>query len=142
MGDHFLEDCPIMLEKIMNKKTVNSLSYVPKTDMNYVKNLQVITRYGTRTRPDKNESEPIKCIQKYDYPNCDKQKQLYKGAKKDFQEISTNKEKSKSNAIKEILHLLSNEKVAQRLVNVLSILKEESKTPKITKNIAYMSSNT
>ena len=47
----------------------------------------------------------------------------------------------KSN-IKEILHLLSNEKAAQRLVDALSILKEETNTPKITKNIAYMSSNT
>ena len=55
---------------------------------------------------------------------------------------NTKKEQSKSHTIKEILHLLSNEKVAQRLVNVLSILKEESNTPKITKNIAYMSSST
>ena len=48
----------------MNKKTVNSLSFFPKFDMNYVKNLQVITRHGTKTGPDKIESEPIKCIQK------------------------------------------------------------------------------
>ena len=59
-----------------------------------------------------------------------------------FQDISTNEEESKSNTIKEILHLLSNEKAAQRLVDVLSILKEESNTPKMTKNIAYMNSNT
>ena len=80
VADHSLEDCPIMLEKIMNKKIVNSLSCVPKTDMNYVKNLQVITRYGTRVGLDKNESEPIKCTQKDDYPNCDKQKELFKDA--------------------------------------------------------------
>ena len=42
-----------------------------------------------------------------------------------------NEEQSKSNTIKEILHLLSNEKATQRLVDVLSILKEESNTPKI-----------
>ena len=52
-----------------------------------------------------------------------------------------NEEQSKSNTIKEILHLLSNEKATQRLVDVLSILKEEAYTPKITKNIAYMGSN-
>lgn len=62
MGDHSLEDYPIMLEKIMNKKTVNSFPCVPKTDMNCVKNLQVVTRYGIRTRLDKKESEPIKYI--------------------------------------------------------------------------------
>ena len=125
-----------MLEKIMNKKTVNSLSCVLKTDMNCVKNLQVITRYGTRTGLDKNESKPIKCIQKDDYPNCEKQKELFKDAEKVFQEISANEDQYKGNTIKEILHLLSNMKVAQRLVDVLSILKEESNTPKITKNIA------
>ena len=43
----------------------------------------------------------------------------------------------KSN-IKVILHLLSNEKATQRLIDVMSILKEEAYTPKITKNIAYM----
>ena len=62
--------------------------------------------------------------------------------KKFFQEISTNEEQSKRNTIKETLHLLSNEKAAQILVDVLSILKEESNTPKIAKNIAYMRSNT
>ena len=36
----------------------------------------------------------------------------------------------------------SNEKDAQRLVDILSILKEESITPRISTNIAYMSSNT
>ena len=126
----------------MNKKTINTLSCVPKTNMSYVKNLQAITRHGTKTGLDKNDPEPIKCIQKDDYPNCDKQKELFKDAEKVFQEISANEEKSKSNTIKEILHLLSNEKVAQILVDILSILKEESNTPKITKNIAYVSSNT
>ena len=58
----------------MNKKIVNSLSCVPKYDMNYIKNLQVITRHGTKTGPDKIESKPINCIQKDDYPNCDKKK--------------------------------------------------------------------
>ena len=52
--DHSLEDCPIMLEKIMNKKTVNSLSCVPKSNVQCAKNLQVITRCGTRIGLDKN----------------------------------------------------------------------------------------
>ena len=91
-----------MLEKIMNKKTINSLSCVPKIDMNCAKIFQVITRYGTRTGLDKNESEPIKYIQKDDYPNSEKQKELFKDAEKVFEEISVNteKEKSKSHTIK------------------------------------------
>ena len=110
--------------------------------MNYVKNLQVITRHGTKTGPDKIESEPIKCIQKDDLPNCDKQKELFRDAENVFKEISAIEEQYKSNTIKEILHPLYNEKVAQRLVDVFSILKEETNTPKISKDFSYMSSNT
>ena len=42
-----------MLEKIINKKLVNSLLCVPKSDVHSAKNIQVITRCGTRTRYDK-----------------------------------------------------------------------------------------
>ena len=76
----------------MNKKTVNTFSCVPKTNMTFAKNLQVITRHGTKTGLDKNEPKPIKIIQKDDYPNTDKQKELYKEAEKVFQEISDNEE--------------------------------------------------
>lgn len=112
MGDNSLEGCPIMLEKNMNKKIVNNLSCVPKTGIKCAENLQVITRYGKRTGLDKPESKSIKYIHKDDYPNCEKQKELFKDAKKVFEEISANEEKSKSHTIKEILNLLSNEKVA------------------------------
>ena len=54
MGDHSLEDCPIMLENIINKKLVNNLSCVPKSNVHCAKNIQVITRSGTRTSFDKN----------------------------------------------------------------------------------------
>lgn len=61
-----------------------------------------------------------------------------------FEEMTVNedKEQAKSHIIKEILHLLSNEKVAQRLVDILSMLKEKSNSPRISRNIAYMSNNT
>ena len=86
----------------------------------------MITWHGTKTGLDKNESEPIKIIQKDDYPNIDNQKELYKDAKKVFEELLDNEEQYKSNTIKEIVHLLSNEKSTQRLVDVMSILKEEA----------------
>ena len=72
VGDHSLEDCPIMLEKIMNKKSVNSLSCVPKSDVHNVKNIQIITRFGTRNGYDKDTIEPIKIIDKNDYRNSQK----------------------------------------------------------------------
>ena len=117
------------------------MSCVPKSNITDTKNLQVITRQGPKTGLDKNEPDLLKIIQKDDYPNTNKQKELYKDAKKVLHELSNNEEQYKSNTIKEILHLLSNEKVAQRPVDVMSILKEEAYTPKITKNIAYMGSN-
>jgi hypothetical protein len=141
VGEHSLGDCPIMLEKIINKKIVNNLSCVPNSTIADTKNLQVITRQGTKIGLDRNEPEILKIIQKYDYPNIDKQKELYKDAEEIFQELSTNEEHHKSNTIKEILHLLSTEKATQRLVDVMSILREEVYTPKVSKNIAYMGSN-
>ena len=60
-----------MLENIINKKLVNNLSCV---DVHSVKNLQIITRCGTRTGYDKDTIEPIKHIEKNDYPNSKKQK--------------------------------------------------------------------
>ena len=56
-----------------------------------------------------------KAHRKNDYPNCQTQKDLFKDAEKVFEEMTANedKEKAKSHIIKEILHLLSNEKDAQ-----------------------------
>ena len=54
---------------LLNKKSVSSLSHVPKSDVHSVKNLQIITQCGTRTGYDKDTIEPIKNIEKNDYPN-------------------------------------------------------------------------
>ena len=71
-----------MLEKIINKKTVNTLSCVPKSNIADTKNLQVITRQGTKTGLDRNELEILKIIQKDDYSNTDKQKGYIRMQKK------------------------------------------------------------
>ena len=49
VGYHSLEDFPIMLENIINKKLVKNLSCVPKSDVHNVKKLQIITGFGTIT---------------------------------------------------------------------------------------------
>ena len=61
-----------------------------------------------------------------------------------FEEIVANEDKEQSNnyIINEFLHLLTNEEVAWRLVDILTILKDEPIKPRISKNIAYMSSDT
>jgi hypothetical protein len=44
VGDHSFEDCPIVLEKVMNKRNVNLLHTVPKHDIFNSKNLHVVAR--------------------------------------------------------------------------------------------------
>ena len=99
----------------MNKKSVNILSCVPKSDVHNVKNLQIITQCDTRTSYDKDTIEPIKIIDKNDYPNSQKQKELFRNASKMFEEIVANEDKEQSNnyIIKGFLHLLTNEEVAR-----------------------------
>jgi hypothetical protein len=46
VDDHSLEDFPIVLDKIMNKKTVNLLHRVPKQEVLNSKNLHIVTRSG------------------------------------------------------------------------------------------------
>ena len=61
-----------MLENIININSGNNLSCVPKSDVHSDKNIQVITRCGTRTGYYKDIIEPIKHIEKNDYPNSKK----------------------------------------------------------------------
>ena len=71
--------------------------------MHSAKNIQVITRCGARIGFDKNTTEPINHIEKnYDYPNCQKHKDLFKDAEIFFEEMtaSEDKEKAKSHIIK------------------------------------------
>ena len=56
VGNRSLEDCPIILEKIMNKKNVNHLSRVPMHEVLNTKKLQDITRQGTKIGEDKDKS--------------------------------------------------------------------------------------
>ena len=91
-----------MLENIINKKLVNNLSCVPKSDVHSAKNLQVITWCGTRISHDKDIIEPIKHIEKNDYSSFQKHKDLFKDAEKVFEEIVANedKEQAKNHIIK------------------------------------------
>ena len=72
MGDHSLEDCPTILDKMNKKKNVNVLSCVKKRDIIPTKNLHVVTRQGTKNGDDNPRISKIK--NKYKYPNPIKQK--------------------------------------------------------------------
>ena len=90
MGDHSLEDCPTILEKINKKKHVNFLSCVQKCDIIHTNNLHVVTRHGKKTGNDNLRIRKIK--NKDDYHNPIKQKQLYNDASHMFQEFSRQEE--------------------------------------------------
>ena len=85
MGDHSLEDCPTILDKINKKKNVNVLSCVKKCDIIPTKNLHVVTEKGTKTGNDNPHISKIK--NKDYYPNPIKKKQLYNYASNMFQEF-------------------------------------------------------
>ena len=67
VGDHSLEDCPTMLEKINKKKKNNVLLSVKKCDVIRTKNLQIVTRQGTKIGNGDPQISKIK--KKNDYPN-------------------------------------------------------------------------
>ena len=74
-----------MLEKINNKKNVNVLSSLQKSDVVRTKNLQIVTRQGTKIVMDSPKISKIN--NKYDYPSSIIQKQLYDDAMNIFQEL-------------------------------------------------------
>ena len=90
MGDHSLEDCLIILEKINKKKNVNVFSCVQKCDIIPTNNLHVVTRQGMKTGNDNPHISKIK--NKDDYPNPIKKKQLYNHASNMFQEFTQQEE--------------------------------------------------
>ena len=75
-----------MLEKITKNKNVNVLSCVQKFVVIRTKNLQIVTRKGTKTINDNPRISKIKI--KDDYPDLIKQKKLYNNASNMFQEFA------------------------------------------------------
>ena len=74
MGEHSLEDCPIMFDPLNKRRNVNVLSHVPKNNAAITKNLQVVTRKGTNTGI--NHSKNIQRDQE-EHPNLGKHKKIF-----------------------------------------------------------------
>ena len=130
-SDHSLEDFPIMLEKIMNKRNVDHLSRVHKKYVLYTKNLHIITRQGTRVGEEK-EKNTSTILQNHEYPNHIMQQETFKNLTQVFKELATQKYKLDHENIKvnELLQLLLKEDAVCRLVNLLSMLKINHKSTK------------
>ena len=85
--DHSLEDCPIIIRKIMSNKNVNLLSRVPKHEILNRKNLQIVTRQGTKSG-EGNQNTIKVIIIKNDYPNLSEQKEIGKYVSKIIEQLS------------------------------------------------------
>jgi hypothetical protein len=90
VGDHSLEDCLIVLEKVMNKRNVNLLHTVPKQEILNSKNLHVVTRSGVGEDiyPDPTSRQRR---DRHIYPDPDQQDKLMREAMKFFKNIDQDK---------------------------------------------------
>ena len=104
-----------MLDRI-NKKNVNVLSCIQKHDVINTKNLHIITRQGTKIGSDNPRISKIK--EKNDYPNLDKQKQLYNDATTIFKEFARQEEADDSRQIivKELIRLVQDDKAVSKFI--------------------------
>ena len=108
-----------MLDKINKKKNVNLLSCVQKYDVIRTKNLQIVTRQGTKNGNDNLRISNIKSNN--DYPNPIKQKQLYNDASNMFQEFTRQEviDDSQQDISEELLNLRHNDKLVAQFIDLL-----------------------
>ena len=138
VGDHSLEDFPTMLEKINNKKNVNVLSSVQKCDVIRTRNLQIVTRQGTKIGT--NNPQISKIRSKYGYPNLDKQKQLYNDVLHIFQEFVAQEEndESKQKISQELINLMNTDNFVAKLIDLMYSVKNTSGVDKQDKSICNL----
>ena len=88
MGNHSLEDFPIILEKIINKKNVNILFGVPKHEAPNTKNMHIITKQGMKIGGDNPNITKIQ-RKENNYPNPNKKKDILNDATTIFEELTS-----------------------------------------------------
>ena len=123
VGDHSLEDCPTMLEKINTKKNVNVLSCVQKNDVITTKNIHIVTRQGTKTGLDNPRISNIKDTNIY--PDPVKEKETYKQATHVFQDIAWQEDidNSRPNTINQLIQLVQKDKSVSQFIDLLHEIK-------------------
>ena len=127
-----------MLDKINKKKNVNVLSCVQKHDVINTKTLHIVTRQGTKIGSDNPRISKIK--EKNDYPNPDKQKQLYNDTTNIFKEFARQEEAndSRQSTVKELIRLVQDDKAVSQFIDLLYNMKHNNNTEKQTKNICSL----
>ena len=127
-----------MLDKINKKKNVNVLSCIQKHDVINTNNLHIVTRQGMKIGSDNPRISKIK--EKNDYPNPAKQKQLYNDTTNMFKEFARQEEvdDSRQNTVKELIHLVQDDKLISQFIDLLYNMKHNNNTEKQTKNICSL----
>ena len=86
VGDHSLEDCPIMLEKIMAKRNVIPLSRVHKNYLVNTRNLHIVTRQGTKISEDELKNNDT-MLKNYVYSDPNMQNKTFNDATQVFKNL-------------------------------------------------------
>jgi hypothetical protein len=128
VGDHSLEDCPIVLEKVMNKRMVNILHIVPRKEVLNSNNIHVVTIYRVGLDNYMNRESLIQQLgNQSTYLNPDQEEKLMREALKFFKNIDHDKfigsggrqwnmSVIKDVVLDEFLHILK-EKIVGRLTD-------------------------
>ena len=127
-----------MLEKINKNNNVNVLSSVQKCDVIHNKNLQTVTRQGTKIDNDNPKIRKIK--NKYCYPNPIIQKKLYNDASNIFQELAKHEanDDTRQKISQELINLIHNDNSISKFIDLLYNLKNKSHIDKQAKSICSL----
>ena len=125
MGNHSLEYCPTILEKINKKKNLNVFYCVKKSDIIRKKNLHIVTRQGMKIGGDNPRISKIK--DKNEYPNPIKKKKLYNDASSMFQEFARQEDVNDNlqNTLHELLNLMHKDKLVAQFIDLLHNIKNK-----------------
>ena len=96
-------------------------------------NLHIVTRKGTKIGNDNPCISKIK--EKNNYPNLAKEKQLYNDATNIFKEFGRQEEAddSRQNTLKELIHLVQDDKMVSQFTDLLYNMKHNNNTEKTKK---------
>ena len=127
-----------MVKKTNNNKNINVLYSVKKGDVFRTKNLRIVTRQDTKTGMDNPQIRKI--INKEDYLNPSKQKQLYNDASNIFQELASQEETDdfREKIAKELIKLINTHDSVTMLIDLMYNLKNNSNKDKQAQSICSL----
>jgi hypothetical protein len=136
VGDHSLEECPIVLDKIMTRKNVNLLHAVSKEEVLNSKNLNIITRSGAGRELNSATLHDQQKRKDSFFPNPDKEEQIMKEAIIFFKQ---NNGGQNEDILQEFLQLLQEKQSVGRFLELLNILKEYKEGQRPSKDVRQLS---